>query len=887
QPLLDPAARASDATLDRAFFSLLHLAQILGQEVLEGGVELVIGVSRAFDVAGTDALRPLHALTQGPALVIPKEIPEIRARVVDVLDSQDTNAVARDLVLEASAPSLHNVVALRGARRYVQVSERSELGPARSSGLGDRPVILFTGGLGGIARTLASHFAGRLAARVVLVSRSALPPPDAWAAYRSTLDSHDPRGEQFDWLLREQAAGHEVLVVPADVTRADDMQRVVAMAREKFGGIDMLVHAAGMVHDEPLALKDRQDALRVLAPKVHGTEVMLSALADQPLRVVLLIGSSSAVLGPPGQIDYVAANAFVNAQAERLRHSLPATRVVALNFGVWSETGMAVNAKLGRLPVPIGEPVAHPLLRRESQIGDAFVFQAIYAPEGLWVLDEHRIRGGSSVLPGTAFVEIARAAGARALGLGTEQIAEISDLMLMVPLELPGDAARHVSIRVEPAHPDSRARNAPVVEVTLSSRGATDDSATEHARALVSCFSGPLPAPLPLAELWGRCRLRTLEFEEGQQALPQDEHLAFGGHWKVVRRACFGDGEAIASLVVPERFRADLPRMALNPALLDMASGFAFSLADPAGTHDRVRVPLSYQRAQCFAPLGAEIVSFVRLRSVNEREGIAVFDFDVADPSGRVLLAVTGYATKSVVWGGAARKAGKDQEPTLFDRWLRQGITSKEGIEIVERLLASDSPTCVTATPTSLFTMLEELRPKAVVKSEAEGPRSAAAPAVEDAPRDEVERQLSSMWTALLGVDSVGIRDDFFELGGHSLIAVRLFSRIKKVYDVDLSLAVLFQAPTIEACAEIIRKELGVQFAPESRLKGDVPAGPAANGAHGTPAAPSRNNFQALVQIQKGNGRAPLFMVHGAGGNVLNFRDLAVGLGKEQTFFGI
>lgn len=885
EPLLDPAARANDASLNRAFFSLLHLGQILGQEDLGAGIELVVAVSRAFDVAGTDALRPLHALTQGPALVIPKEIPEIRVRCVDLLDSQDPNALARDLVFEASTPSLHPMVALRGARRYVQASERSELGPPRVSGLPERPVILFTGGLGGIARTLAAHFAASLGARLVLVSRSTLPPPDAWADYRSKLELHDPRGEQFDWLLKEQAAGHEVLVVPGDVTRADDMQRVVAMARERFGGVDMLVHAAGAVHDEPLALKDRESALQVLAPKVHGTEVVLSALADQPLRVVLLIGSSSAVLGPPGQIDYVAANAFVNAQAERLRHSLPATRVVALNFGVWSETGMAVNAKAGKLPVPIGEPVAHPLLRRESQVGDAFVFQAIYAPEGLWVLDEHRIRGGSAVLPGTAFVEIARAAGARALGLAPGESVEISDLMLTAPLELPGDAARHVSIHVEPAQPDSRARPARMLEVTLSSRGATDDSATEHARALVSRSTGPVPAPLPVLDLWARCRLRSLEFEEGQQSLPQDEHLAFGGHWKVVRRAGFGDGEAIASLVVPERYRSDLARMALNPALLDMASGFAFSLADPAGTHDRVRVPLSYQRAQCFAPLGAEIVSFVRLRSVNEREGIAVFDFEVADPSGRVLLAVTGYTTKSVVWGGAARKAGKDQEPTLFDRWLRQGITSKEGIEIVERVLANDSPTCLTATPTSLFTMLEELRPKTASKSETDGPKSAAAPPVEDAARDEVERQLSSMWTSLLGVDSVGIRDDFFELGGHSLIAVRLFSRIKKVYDVDLSLAVLFQAPTIEACAEIIRKELGVHFAPDPRLKGE--AGAASNGAHSAPAAPSRNDFHALVQIQKGDGKVPLFMVHGAGGNVLNFRDLAVGLGKDQTFFGI
>src|SRR6185295_18527419 len=68
-------------------------------------------------------------------------------------------------------------------------------------------------------------------------------------------------------------------------------------------------------------------------------------------------------------------------------------------------------------------------------------------------------------------------------------------------------------------------------------------------------------------------------------------------------------------------------------------------------------------------------------------------------------------------------------------------------------------------------------------------------------PRDEVERELASLWKGLLGVAEVGVNDDFFELGGQSLVAVRLFQRIGRKYGVELPLSALFQAPTIAECA--------------------------------------------------------------------------------------
>src|ERR1019366_1082378 len=73
-------------------------------------------------------------------------------------------------------------------------------------------------------------------------------------------------------------------------------------------------------------------------------------------------------------------------------------------------------------------------------------------------------------------------------------------------------------------------------------------------------------------------------------------------------------------------------------------------------------------------------------------------------------------------------------------------------------------------------------------------------------PESGFESVLAEWWQDLLGVETVGLDDDFFDLGGHSLIAVRMFSKIKKTYQQDLSLSTLFEARTIGQLAGLIRK---------------------------------------------------------------------------------
>ncbi len=124
-------------------------------------------------------------------------------------------------------------------------------------------------------------------------------------------------------------------------------------------------------------------------------------------------------------------------------------------------------------------------------------------------------------------------------------------------------------------------------------------------------------------------------------------------------------------------------------------------------------------------------------------------------------------------------------------------------------------------------------------------------------PRDPLEHALAQAWSKVLNVKQVGLRDDFFELGGHSLAAVRLLFEVQKITGRTLPLATLFQASTVEALAGILRKD------------GWMPS------------------WSSLVPIQPLGLKPPLFLVHGAEGNVLLYRQVARHLEADQPVYGL
>src|SRR5579872_2134235 len=123
--------------------------------------------------------------------------------------------------------------------------------------------------------------------------------------------------------------------------------------------------------------------------------------------------------------------------------------------------------------------------------------------------------------------------------------------------------------------------------------------------------------------------------------------------------------------------------------------------------------------------------------------------------------------------------------------------------------------------------------------------------------KEETTTQLSRIWRELLGLDSINIDDNYFDLGGDSILAVQLFARIHKSFGIKLPVATLFEAPTVRELAQVLR-------------------------LHSSPQC-----WSSLVAIQPEGNRPPFFCMHGAGGNVLIYRDLSKHLGADQPFYGL
>lgn len=84
-----------------------------------------------------------------------------------------------------------------------------------------------------------------------------------------------------------------------------------------------------------------------------------------------------------------------------------------------------------------------------------------------------------------------------------------------------------------------------------------------------------------------------------------------------------------------------------------------------------------------------------------------------------------------------------------------------------------------------------------------------AMPSGGDPPRTDVEVALALIWSSILGLETIGIRQNFFHLGGHSLLAMKMIARVRKQFATDISLPRLFQLPTIEALADAIERRAG------------------------------------------------------------------------------
>ena len=794
---------------EAGFFSLLHLAQAFARRHRGRPVHLTVVSSGMQQVCGEPLTHPTRALLLGPCRIIPRELHNFTCRSIDIAPPAPTswqwNVLVESLAAETLSAAEDDVVAYRGSQRMIETFDKVALwrGGTRESPIRERGTYLVTGGTGGLGLVVADYLIRRAGANVVLTGRTPLPPEVEWDQWLATHDPGHPISSRIRKVRELGGSGGSVSVLSADVTDLGQVRDAVSHAQRRFGALHGVFHLAGVLDDGLIELKTRESAEKVLRPKVEGTRALLTALEGIPLDFVVMFSSLSSVVGLAGQIDYAAANSFLGAIA-RHKHTLDGTRVVAIDWGMWEEVGMAAGRFLpaheSARPGAVGLAAARLLPDRRIETQTVEIGATTH-----WVIDEHRRQDGVAVMPGTGYIEFVRAAF---VGRGAWSPIELREIFFLAPMPFHGAERR--SLRVELDRGESATR------FSLSSRPVTPIGADAewdlHATGSIVPIAAGSRRATDLAAIANRCPDRVALAGRA----PAHEFWTFGPRWASLKEIRFGRAEALMILEMPAEFATELDQYPLHPALLDMATGelvTQFSERSASRNGSDLFVPFSYGAIRCYRRLEKLLYCHVRYRQPSLGSSpVATFDVTIANDRGEVLVEVEEFVMRRITGRGHSvdfgeRPSGSRERPTAsrHAELFRYGIRPEQGIEALEQILAQPEISHIIVSPVDL----EEIR---IAHRAATRPPGTLAPGVEAQPpassRSDVTGVIRALWKEALGVEDIRETDDFFALGGHSLGLVQVAAQLRESLRIDLPLSALIERTTVASWTRAVRAAL-------------------------------------------------------------------------------
>ncbi|MEU3545142.1 type I polyketide synthase [Streptomyces paromomycinus] len=335
---LDDTPLPDRPVVNAGLAATLGLVQALGDAEIEA--PLWIATRGAVAAGRGEALsRPVQAQVWGLGRVVALEHPERWGGLVDLPEVLDERSGARLAAVLAGCKE--NEVAIRTAgtlgRRMSRVPRRSPRTPWSPRG-----TVLVTGGTGAIAGHVSQWLVGRGAERLVLVGRSGPAAADV-AARAAEL----------------AAAGVHVDVLSCDVSERRPLEALLGWIGRNGPELSSVMHTAGVLDDGVLDRLTTPRLESVLSVKAHGAALLDELTADLDLDAFVLFSSAASTLGGPGQGNYAAANAYLDALAENRRARGLAGLAVA--WGLWGGGGLgesneAIRSRMRRLPMPPMDP---------------------------------------------------------------------------------------------------------------------------------------------------------------------------------------------------------------------------------------------------------------------------------------------------------------------------------------------------------------------------------------------------------------------------------------------------------------------------------------------------------------------------------------------------
>ena len=310
---------------------VLHLVQTLFKQNINVPIWLVTQANQAINNTLEQNSIASNALW-GLGQVIALEHPEYFGGILDISNNPNQEEIS-NLITVINNKNKEDRLALRGEKIYVPRLEKLAQPSTQKLTIDTNSAYLISGGLGALGLQLAQWLAEKSAKRLILVSRS------------------KPSKEAQTIIDRLTEKGVQITIAQADVT---DKQQIAQVIEESKTSLKGIIHAAGIIDDGFLQNQTWQKFSHVISPKVFGAWNLHQLSVDLPLDFFVLFSSVASLVGSPGQSNYAAANAGLDAIARyRQGQGLPA---LSINWGPWAKAGMAVDKGVNRQGINLIEP---------------------------------------------------------------------------------------------------------------------------------------------------------------------------------------------------------------------------------------------------------------------------------------------------------------------------------------------------------------------------------------------------------------------------------------------------------------------------------------------------------------------------------------------------
>ncbi|WP_420127386.1 beta-ketoacyl synthase N-terminal-like domain-containing protein [Longimicrobium sp.] len=377
----DDGADAAERAQARGYGSVAALAAAFARDSADP-LRVTVVTEGVRDVAGGESASPLRATVLGACAVLPREHPHVVCRTVDVRPRRGgEERLADQLLAEVTADATEDVVALRGAARWVRGWQAARPTEAEA-GLREGGVYLFSGALTSAGWVLMEHLALALRSRVALMVDPALPERAEWDAHLASAASRlDPLVHTVAWLRAAEDRGVAPLLLRAPLDDAQALRAALDRARDELGGLDGIVHAPGVgaaAGYAPLATA-ADDAGAEMARLHRELSALRAATEGVALDFVLL--QSSVVPASVGTGVGAAAAAYALVDAFAQRAVAEGARWTSAAWDRWRVDGDVGDAAgegilpadgvraFGRLAALAGEPLVIVTPRDPAKMG--------------------------------------------------------------------------------------------------------------------------------------------------------------------------------------------------------------------------------------------------------------------------------------------------------------------------------------------------------------------------------------------------------------------------------------------------------------------------------------------------------------------------------------